>query len=199
MTERLTTIAGSMFAGKSEELLRRVTRAEYAGRETQVFKPALDNRWGTTDVRSHSGSHHEALAINNPLEILENLSPDTKLVAIDEVQFFDENIISTVLELLDRDIEVVVAGLPTDFRGEPFGSMPTLLAIADQVERLTAICTHINGNNKPCGADATRTQRLVSGKPANYTDPIVMIGAEESYQARCPNHHIVPGKPKINR
>jgi thymidine kinase len=196
MPEKLHVIAGAMFSGKTGLLLEQVTRAEIAGRQVQVFKPIIDNRWGKTDeVCSHSGSEHKATSVKEPVEILDHLKPDTQIVAIDEIQFFKpEQIIEIVNHLLDLDKKVIVAGLPTDFRGEPFGAMPTLLAMADQIDRLTAICTFIDDGDI-CGQEATRTQRLVSGLPATYSDPIVVIGAEEQYQARCPKHHQVPGKP----
>lgn len=196
MTERLTGVSGSMFSGKTETLIRLITRAEYANQKVQVFKPIIDDRWGKTEmVRSHSGSEHTAIPVYSSTEILKRLLPDTKLVAIDEAQFFDEEIVSVIEELLARDIEVIFAGLPTDFRGEPFGPMPILLAKADEITRLTAICTH-SENDKICGEPATKTQRFVNGQPANYHDPIILIGAEERYAARCPDHHLIPGKPK---
>lgn len=196
MTENLKGISGSMFAGKTELLLKEITRAEYAGKNVQVFKPSLDNRWGKeTDIRSHSGGEHHAIALKDSIQILEELDPKTQIVAIDEVQFFDEQIVDVVQFLLEQDIKVVFAGLSLDFRGEPFGSMPKLLALCDEIERPTAICNEkIDGHI--CGAEATRTQRLINGQPANYHDPIVLIGAEQEYQARCPNHHYVPDKPK---
>ncbi len=187
-----------MFAGKTEILLKDIARAEYAGKIVQVFKPIIDNRWGTfSSIKSHSGGEHEAIAIQNSLEILDHLRPDTYLIAIDEIQFFDSSIIDVITFLLEQDIRVTFAGLSLDFRGEPFGSMPELLALCDQIERPTAICNQkVDGHI--CGEEATRTQRLINGKPANYHDPIVLIGAEQEYQARCPNHHIVPDKPKPN-
>lgn len=197
MTERLHAIAGCMFSGKTAHLLEQVTRAEIACRQVQIFKPVIDDRWGKTDqVRSHSGSEHEAIPVKKASEIIKHLNPNTQIVAIDEVQFFNpEEIIEVVQHLLEIDVQVIVAGLPLDFRGEPFGAMPTLLALADQIDRLTAICTHTD-NGEICGMEATRTQRLVNKKPAQYTDPVIMIGAQDSYQARCPRHHQVPGKPK---
>ncbi len=198
MTERLHGIAGSMFSGKSEELLRRVTRAEIAGRQVLVFKPIVDTRWNKVEfVRSHAGSEHEAIPICEPEEILKFINRKTKMVAIDEIQFMGSQIVPVIQELLDRNVEVVFAGLPLDFRGEPFGQMPKLLALADDIARLTAICTY-KDNGEICGEEATRTQRLVNGKPAKYTDPIVLIGAEEFYVPRCPSHHEVPGRPKRN-
>lgn len=184
-----------MFAGKTELLLKEITRAEYAGKKVQVFKPATDNRWGKqTNIRSHSGGEHEACAVEKSIDILSLLDTDTQLVAIDEIQFFDEQIVDVVATLLEMDVRVIFAGLSLDFRGEPFGSMPTLLALSDELERPTAICNQVVDGHI-CGAEATRTQRLINGQPANYNDPIVLIGAEQEYQARCPNHHKIPGKP----
>lgn len=198
MTERLSGIAGCMFSGKSDDLLRRVARAEIAGREVLVFKPAIDTRWGKVDfVKSHAGSEHAAVAVRDPEDILSFISRKTKMVAIDEIQFMGPEVIPVIQEVLDKNVEVVFAGLPLDFRGEPFGQMPTLLALADDIARLTAICT-FKDNGEICGKDATRTQRLVNNKPAKYDDPIILIGAEESYAPRCPSHHQVPGRPKRN-
>jgi thymidine kinase len=197
MTERLEVISGSMFSGKTKELQRLVGRQEYAGVKAQIFKPIIDIRWGKTEkVRAHSGEEKAAIPVKDSAELLSRVDADTKYVAIDEAQFFDEGIIKAVDQLLDRNIKVLVAGLPLDFRGVPFGSMPILLAKADNIIKLTAICTEVLEDGKKCGVEATKTQRILNGKPANYTDPIILIGAAENYAARCPNHHVVPGKPK---
>lgn len=195
MTEKLKGIAGSMFAGKTEMILKEISRAEYAGKKVQVFKPIIDTRWEAGRISSHSGGSHEARPVQNSFEIIENLDPDTYLVAIDEIQFFDSDIIDVVRFLLEQDIRVIFAGLSLDFRAEPFGPMPELLALCDEIDRPTAICNQLV-DGKTCGESATRTQRFINGEPANYNDPIVLIGAAQEYQARCPNHHIVPGKPK---
>ena len=195
MTEKLKGIAGSMFAGKTEMLLKEISRAEYAGKKVQVFKPAIDTRWEAGSLSSHSGGSHEATPVNNSYEIIEYLNPDTYMVAIDEIQFFDAGIIDVVRFLLEEDIRVIFAGLSLDFRAEPFGPMPELLALCDDIDRPTAICNQ-NIDGQICGEEATRTQRLINGRPANYDDPIVLIGASQEYQARCPNHHKVPGKPQ---
>lgn len=197
MTESLKGIAGSMFAGKTELLLKEISRAEYSGKNVQVFKPNIDDRWGDIDkIKSHSGGEHEACAVKNAINIYDCLDPNTQVVAIDEIQFFDEKIIDVVKALLEADIRVIFAGLSLDFKGDPFGSMPILLALSDEIEKPTAICTEeING--EICGANATKTQRLINGKPASYTDPIVVIGdVKEGYHARCSKHHKVPNKPK---
>lgn len=182
---RIEVICGSMFCGKSEELIRRSRRAVIAKQELQVFKPSIDNRYSTLHVSSHSGQNIEALAITKAHEILENLSPTATVVAIDEIQFFDMEIIEIIQQLAARGIRVIVAGLDMDFRGEPFGPMPQLLSIAEDVTKLHAICV-------VCGEDACRTQRLVNGEPARYNDPIIMVGAQEAYEARCRKHHEVP-------
>lgn len=194
MTERLTVVSGCMFAGKTDELIRLVERQEFAGRKVQIFKPKLDNRWGKSEkVRSHNDREKEAFPVEKPEEIISLLNEKTEVVAIDEIQFFGSRIIPVIDKLLDNNKKVLVAGLPLDFRGEPFGSMPVLLAKADEVITVTAICTY-SEDGKICGNEATRTQRLVNGMPANYHDEIVVIGAAEAYAPRCPNHHIVPGK-----
>ncbi|KKT40491.1 hypothetical protein A3K29_00835 [Candidatus Collierbacteria bacterium RIFOXYB2_FULL_46_14] len=198
MTENLKGISGSMFAGKTELLLKEISRTEMAGYKVHVFKPSIDTRWGLYEIHSHSGGSHAATPINHPYEIIEQLETDADLVAIDEIQFFEPEIIDVVRFLLDQDIRVIFAGLALDFRGESFGSMPDLLALCDEIERPSAICQYPIPEKKTgkCGAGATRTQRIVNGQPANYNDPIVLIGASQEYEARCPNHHEVPGKPK---
>jgi len=196
MTERLEVISGSMFSGKTRELKRLVERQEIAGVKAQVFKPTVDNRWGKIGkVRSHSGEEKDAIPVKDSAELLSRVDADTKYIAIDEAQFFDAGIVSVIDKLLDRGVKVLVAGLPLDFRGEPFGTMPILLAKADNTIKVTAICTEILENGEICGEEATRTQRFVYGQPANYNDPIVQIGAAESYAARCPTHHKVSRRP----
>lgn len=197
MTEKLKGISGSMFSGKTETLFKEITNHKIAGKKIAVFKPALDNRWGLQgEIRSHSGATHPAFIVHNSLEILQNINPEeTDVIFIDEIQFFDEQIIDVIKFLIESDIKVVFDGLPTDFRGEPFGPMPDLLALSDEIERLTAICTY-SENKNPCGSPATKTQRLINGKPANYNDPIIVIGDQDQYEARCAKHHLVPGRPK---
>lgn len=181
-------IVGPMFAGKSEELIRRVKTLSYTKMHIIAFKPAIDDRYDKTAIASHNGAKYEAYAIKNAHSILEIVKSDTQVVAIDEIQFFDMSIVSICEELADRGIRVIAAGLDLDFKGEPFGPMPELLARAEFVTKLTAVCTI-------CGCAATRTQRLIDGKPANYDDPIIQVGAKENYEARCRKHHIVPNKP----
>jgi thymidine kinase len=196
MTERLKVFAGSMFSGKTERLIWLLTRAEIAGRKTQVFKPIIDNRYGAIkEIQSHSKAKHDAIPLTTAVEILEHIEKDVDIVAIDEAQFWDDDIVPVVSALLEADIEVFVAGLPLDFKGEPFGPMPALIVMADDIERLTAICTY-DENGDICGAEATRTQRFIDGKPANYYDPVILVGGKaEGYSARCPSHHVVIDKP----
>ena len=186
----LETISGCMFAGKTEELIRRIKVLEFAKKEILVFKPAIDNRYSNSRIVSHAGSSVESYVVNDAKEILSIVKDNTEVVAIDEAQFFADNICDVCDILARRGIRVMVAGLDTDFRGEPFGPMPKLMAEAEFVTKLTAIC------NK-CGAPATRTQRIVNGKPAHYKDPIILVGASESYEARCRMCHEVPGKLEV--
>ncbi len=177
-------ITGSMFCGKTDELIRRLRRATIARQKVQVFKPAIDTRYAVEKVKSHAGTEFVATPIQSANQIRELLEEDVTVVAIDEAQFFDAEIIPLVQELADRGLRVIIAGLDTDFRGEPFGPMPILMAQAERVDKLQAICM-------VCGEPATRTQRLVNGQPAHYNDPVVIVGAAELYEARCRKHHIV--------
>lgn len=181
----IEVIAGGMFSGKSEELVRRLRRAAIARQKVQVFKPVIDNRYSVEKVTSHAGTAFDALPIQRAAEILTHLEPDTTVVGIDEAQFFDDAIVDICDQLAGRGLRVIVAGLDTDFRAEPFGCMPTLMAKAERVDKLQAICM-------VCGEPACRTQRLVNGAPAHYHDPVVIVGASEMYEARCRQHHEVP-------
>jgi thymidine kinase len=185
MSGRVEVIAGSMFSGKTEELIRRLRRAEIARQKIQVFKPKIDIRFGEEKLASHSGAEFEATPVENAQEILELVEDSTTVVGVDEAQFFDPGITSVVQTLADQGLRVIVAGLDNDFRGEPFGTMPVLMAQAEEVDKLHAICM-------VCGSPASRTQRLIDGHPANYDDPIVIIGASQMYEARCRSHHEVP-------
>lgn len=183
---RVEVICGSMFCGKTEELIRRVRRAMIARQKVQVYKPSIDDRFGVERVTSHTGQTVEAQPIQSPSEILDTLEPDTTVVALDEVQFFPAEIAPVVEILAKRGIRVIVAGLDMDFRAEPFGVMPELMSRAEEVTKLHAICV-------VCGEEACRTQRIVNGEPARYTDPVILVGASERYEARCRTHHVVPG------
>ena len=183
-TGSLTVITGSMFSGKTEELIRRLRRALYARQSVQVFKHALDVRSEHTEIRTHSGTLHKAVAVSTSDELLERVGETTDVVAVEEAQFFDEGIVSVCRRLADSGYELIVAGLDMDFRGLPFGPMPVLLAEADEVVKLRAICAR-------CGRDASRSQRLIDGRPAPATAPTILVGAQESYEARCRHCHEV--------
>jgi thymidine kinase len=185
----LEVICGSMFSGKSEELIRRVRRTRYGKLNAQVFKPVIDNRYSEAEVVSHNGISVIATPVVCAEDILRKVTSAVDVVAIDEVQFFDEGIVPVVEKLADEGLRVIAAGLDRDFRGEPFGAMPKLMALAETVTKLQAICVI-------CGSPASRTQRLIDGQPASYDEPTIMVGASESYEARCRHCHEVPGKPE---
>jgi len=178
-------ICGSMFSGKSEELIRRVRRAQYAKQTIAVFKPRLDNRYSEEEVVSHNGTKVIAIPIESSKDIWAYITDEYDVIGIDEAQFFDEGIIDVISRLANHGFRVIVAGLDQDFRGEPFGPMPTIMAGAELVTKLQAVC-------QVCGSPASRTQRLINGEPAGYEDPIILIGATEAYEPRCRHHHEVP-------
>ena len=184
-TGSIEVVCGSMFSGKTDELIRRLVRATIAKQKVQVFKPAIDVRYAVEKVTSHAGANYSAIPVEKAAEIRERIEADTTVVAIDEAQFFDSEIVDVAQELAGNRIRVIVAGLDMDFRGEPFGPMPVLMSKAEKVDKLHAICM-------TCGNEASRTQRLVNGKPALYDDPVVIVGASELYEARCREHHEVP-------
>jgi len=181
----IEVICGSMFSGKTDELIRRLVRATIAKQKVQVFKPAIDVRYAVEKVTSHAGSDYDAIPVQKAAEIREKIEPETTVIGIDEAQFFDPEVVQVAEELATRGIRVLVAGLDTDFRGEPFGPMPVLMSMAEHVDKLHAICM-------VCGDEASRTQRLVNGRPARFDDPVVIVGASEMYEARCREHHEVP-------
>jgi thymidine kinase len=181
---RVELICGSMFSGKTEELIRRLRRAVIARQKVQVYKPLIDTRYHEEKVTSHNGLGFEAKPIGLAKEILTDLAPDTTVVAIDEVQFFDPEIIDVCDALAEQGRRVICAGLDTDFRGVPFGPIPDLMARAEMVDKLHAICV-------VCGEEASRTQRLIDGRPARADDPVVLVGAAEVYEARCRQCHEV--------
>ncbi len=184
----IEVIAGVMFSGKSEELIRRVRRAIIARQQVQVFKSHLDERYaGLYRISSHNGAVIEAIPVGTAAEVFRQVEPETEVVAVDEAQFLDASIVDIATEMAARGLRVILAGTDTDFRGEPFGPMGTLMAIADGVEKLTAICL-------VCGQPASRNQRLVDGLPARYDSPTIMVGGSESYEARCRHCHRVPRK-----
>ncbi len=185
LTGSLEVITGSMFSGKTDELIRRLRRATIARQKVQVFKPGLDDRYDAGMVTSHAGGQFAAKPIENAQAIPGEVDGDTTVVAIDEAQFFDEIILKVCRDMADEGRRVIVAGLDTDFRGNPFGPIPRLMATAERVDKLHAICM-------VCGKPATRTQRLIDNVPARASDPIIVVGSSELYEARCREHHEVP-------
>jgi thymidine kinase len=182
----IEVIAGVMFSGKSEELQRRVRRAQIAKRRVQVFKSHLDERYaGLRHVSSHDGRMIEATPVGTAGDLMRALQPDTEVVAIDEAQFLDDAIVDVSTALAARGVRVIVAGTDTDFRGEPFGAMAQLMAVAETVDKLRAICM-------VCGDDACRNQRIIDGRPAPYDSPVILVGGSDSYEARCRHCHRVP-------
>lgn len=182
----IEVVSGVMFSGKSEELLRRVRRALIARKRVQVFKSHLDDRYGGVQtISSHDGTRLEAIPVNTSFQIAGQVRPDIEVVAIDEAQFLDLGIVGVVNDLAAKGVRVIVAGTDMDFRGEPFGAMPQLLAIAEKIDKLHAICV-------VCGDPATRNQRLIDGKPAPAEGPTIQVGGSESYEARCRRCHEVP-------
>ena len=182
----IEVIAGVMFSGKSEELIRRVRRAMIARKRVQVFKSHLDGRYaGIYAISSHDGRAVEAVPVDSSAQIAQCLDPMAHVIAIDEAQFLDDPIVELSTSLAARGRRVILAGTDTDFRGEPFGPMPELMAVAEVVDKLHAICVL-------CGGPASRNQRLVEGRPARYDSPVIQVGGTESYEARCRACHQVP-------
>ncbi len=176
MLAQLEVICGPMFSGKSEELIRRVRRSQIAKQKIQVFKPSLDDRYSKYHIQSHTDLSIEAYPVKDSGELFNSIKDSTKVIAIDEVQFFDEGIIEVILRLIKRSVRVIVAGLDLDYKGDPFGPMPQLLALADEVTKVHAICTI-------CGESATRTERIV------LSEDLVLLGEKNHYEARCKAHH----------
>lgn len=187
----LEVICGPMFSGKSEELIRRLRRANIAKQKIAVFKPELDTRRGVNRVTSHNGNAMDAYPITDLTDILHHVTThNIEVIGIDEVQFFPIGIIEVICTLVESGKRVIAGGLDLDFRGVPFGPIPTLLAVADNITKLRSICT-------VCCQDAHFTQRLVNNTPANFDDPIILLGADEAYQARCRNCYIIDKKPNF--
>ena len=185
----IEVIVGSMYAGKTEEFLRRIRRIHYAKKDVLVFKPKIDNRFSSSEIVSHNNSRIKSIEINDAYDIYQYTQDYFPYcVAIDEIQFLNNNVIEVAEYLADNGVRVILAGLDKNFRGEPFGVVPDLLARAEFITKLEAIC-------QVCGAPATRTQRIINGQPASYNDPIILIGAKEHYEARCRHCHIVRDKP----
>lgn len=186
----IEVISGVMFSGKSEELLRRIRRALIAKRRVQLFKSHLDDRYGGVfTVSSHDGHKAEAIPVSSSVQIAEAVLTEVDVVAIDEAQFLDMGVVKVANALADRGFRVIVAGTDMDFRGEPFGPIPQLLAVAEKVDKLHAICVK-------CGDLATRNQRLIDGKPAPAEGPTIQVGGSESYEARCRRCHEVPARDR---
>jgi thymidine kinase len=184
----IEVVVGPMFSGKSEELIRRINRSLIARQRVLVFKPQLDDRYHRTEVSSHDGRRALAIPVRDSAELRAYLSdPLPDVLAVDEAQFFDRGLVGLVLEMANKGVRVICAGLDMDFRGEPFGVIPDLLTRAEYVEKLCAVCA-------VCGAPATRTQRFVNGKPARYDDPVILVGASEAYEPRCRKCHTVIGR-----
>jgi thymidine kinase len=184
----IEVVTGVMFSGKSEELMRRVRRAIIARRTVQVFKSHLDDRYsGIRHVSSHDGEKIEAFPVSNSRDVAELLKPDTQVVAVDEVQFMDPGLVAVANSMADSGLRVILAGTDMDFRGEPFGPLGELLAIAERIDKLHAICV-------VCGDLATRNQRLIDGVPASAEGPTIQVGGSESYEARCRSCHVVPSE-----
>ena len=186
---QIEVICGPMFAGKTEELIRRATRLEYAKKKYIVFKPVIDDRYSTTEIVSHSKYRKNSICIKNSSEILGYINEDIYAIIVDEVQFFDENIINVCEYLADNGLRVICGGLDCDFRGKPFPIVANLLSRAESVTKLSAICN-------VCGNPATRTQRIIDGQPAYEDDPIILVGATEAYEPRCRKCHMVLKREK---
>ncbi|MBS1724434.1 MAG: thymidine kinase [Armatimonadetes bacterium] len=188
---QITVVCGSMYAGKSEELIRLARRALYAKKKVQVFKPAIDNRYDEEMVVTHMGVRHEAVPVKTVKELESKIEKGTQVVCVEEVQFFDRSIVDLAVRLADNGLEVILAGLDQDFRRKPFGPMAELLCAADEVVKLRAICMN-------CGRPASHTYRMVDGRPAHKDDPVVLIGATEVYEARCRSCFELRGEKKAS-
>ena len=186
----IEVVSGVMFSGKTEELIRRVRRALIAGRRVQLFKSHLDDRYGGEfRITSHDGRRIDAEPVSSSVQVAEMVGERTRVVAIDEAQFLDDGICDVVDALADSGVRVIVAGTDMDFRGEPFGPMGLLLARAERIDKLSAICV-------VCGDPATRNQRLIDGRPAPAEGPTIQVGGAESYEARCRPCHVVPKRDR---
>ena len=186
---QIEVICGPMFAGKTEELIRRANRLQYAKKKYLVFKPTIDDRYSTTEIVSHSNYRKNSICIKHSSEILSYITDDIQAVIVDEAQFFDMDIINVCEWLANRGLRVICGGLDSDFKGSPFPVMAQLLARAEHITKLTAICN-------VCGDPATRTQRIIDGQPAYEDDPIVLVGANEAYEPRCRSCHMVLKRDK---
>lgn len=189
-------ITGPMSCGKTEELLRRIRRCVIAKQKIKVFSPQIDTRSNGDYIESRNGLWTDAIKVEHSIQIMQNVKPDDEVIAIDELQFFDSNIVKVVSTLMKEGKKVIGTGLELDFKSEPFGSMPQLMCIATKVDKLEAVCMK-------CGSEhASRTQRLINGEPADKSSPLIMIGGDETYEARCVKCYELPdknaGKPRSN-
>lgn len=180
----IEVVCGPMFAGKTEELIRRVKRMDFAKKKYLIFKPTIDNRYAISEVVSHNQRKVKAINISSSKEIYNYITEDIEAVLIDEVQFFDEDVVEICRELADRGLRVICTGLDCDFRGNPFPIVASLLAMSENITKLTAICVC-------CGNEATKTQRIINGEPAKYDEPIILVGEKESYEPRCRKCHVI--------
>ena len=185
---KLEVVCGSMFSGKTEELIKRLKRAMFRKQSIQVFKHSADSRYSSSFIFSHTGNKISSLSVQSSSEIIDSVSEETEVVGIDEIQFFDMDIILAMDYLVRKGKSVIVAGLDLDFRGIPFGPIPYLMAIADEVTKLKAVCCK-------SGKDAYVSQRIINGKPAKYNDPVIMIGANDFYEARSRDHFEIDEVP----
>lgn len=191
MSGSIEVICGSMFSGKTEELIRRINRAVIAKQCVAVFNHSIDDRYLSDHIASHNGMKHKCISVNKSADIVKRIPEGTTVVAIDEAQFFDEKLPDAVHLLASLGYRVIVAGLKTDFKGEPFGPMGALVASpVEEVVSLTAVCV-------VCGAPAICTQRMIDGQPADYTSPVILVGGKDSYEARCRKHYVVPSHPNV--
>jgi thymidine kinase len=193
---RLEVICGSMFSGKTEELMRRLKRAEYARQNILPIKHKFDKRRSRINISSHDGRERAAFPIDGKSvalnKILELANSNIDVVGIDEIQFFHSDIINIICQLVEQGKRIIVAGLDLDFRGEPFGIIPTLLSVADDVTKLKAICV-------VCSKEAYHTQRIIDGKPAKYDTQTIMVGAEDFYEARCRDCFSIDKNPYLSK
>ena len=186
-------ITGPMGCGKTEELLRRIRRCVIARKNIKVFSPVIDTRSNGDYIESRNGLWADAIKVDHSIQILQHVKPDDEVVAIDELQFFDSNIVKVVTQLMNEGKKVIGTGLELDFKSEPFGHMPELMCIATIVDKFHAVCMK-------CGCEhATRTQRLIDGKPADKNSPLIMIGGDETYEARCVKCYELPDKNAENQ
>jgi len=179
-------ILGPMSCGKTEELLRRIRRCIIAKKKVKVISPEIDSRINGDYIESRNGLWLDAIKVKHSIQILSLVKPEDEIIAIDELQFFDENIIKVITQLMNEGKKIIGTGLELDFKAEPFGSMPQLMCIATKLDKLHAVCMK-------CGCEnATRTQRLIDGKPADKNSPLIMIGGDETYEARCVKCYELP-------